>query len=50
MEFIFFNQAGQTLFTRSDMESGHWVQHEMSVNAVFPFDPGKVIQRGPALF
>ena len=46
MEFIFFNQAGQTLFTRSDMESGHWVQHEMSVNAVFPFDPGKVIQRG----
>lgn len=46
MEFIFFNQAGQTLFTRSDMESGHWVQHEMSVTAVFPFDPGKVIQRG----
>ena len=46
MEFIFFNQAGQTMFTRSDMESGHWVQHEMSVNAVFPFDPGKVIQRG----
>lgn len=46
MEFIFFNQAGQTLFTRSDMESGHWVQHEMSVNAVFPFDPEKVIQRG----
>ena len=46
MEFIFFNQAGQTLFTRSDMESGHWVQHELSVNAVFPFDPEKVIQRG----
>lgn len=46
MEFIFFNQAGQTLFTRSDMESGHWVQHELSVNAVFPFDQGKVIQRG----
>ncbi len=46
MEFIFFNQAGQTLFTRSDMESGHWVQHELSVSAVFPFDPGKVIQRG----
>ena len=46
MEFIFFNQAGQTLFTRSDMESGRWVQHELSVNAVFPFDPEKVIQRG----
>lgn len=46
MEFIFFDQVGRTLFTRSDMESGHWVQHEMSVNAVFPFDQGKVIQRG----
>ena len=46
MEFVFFNQAGQTLFTRTDMESGHWVQQEMSVNALFPFDPGKVIQRG----
>lgn len=46
MEFVFFNQAGRTLFTRTDMESGHWVQQEMSVNALFPFDPGKVIQRG----
>lgn len=46
MEFVFFDQAGRTLFTRTDMESGHWVQQEMSVNALFPFDPGKVIQRG----
>ena len=46
MECIFLNAAGQTLFTRTDMESGHWVQQEMSVNADFPFDPGKVIEIG----
>ena len=40
------NAAGATLFTRSDMETGHWVQEEMTVNAVFPYDPAKVIQRG----
>ena len=40
------NAAGATLFTRSDMEEGHWVQEEMTVNAVFPYDPAKVIQRG----
>ena len=46
MECIFLNAAGQTLFTRTDMESGHWVQQEKSVNADFPFVPGKVIQIG----
>lgn len=46
MECIFLNAAGTTLFTRTDMESGHWVQQEMSVNADFPFVPGKVIERG----
>lgn len=46
MEYIFLNAAGQTLFTRTDIESGHWVQQEMSVNADFPFVPGKVIQIG----
>lgn len=46
IEVIFLNAAGSTLFTRSDMESGHWVQEEMSVNADFPYDPEKVIQRG----
>jgi phage minor structural protein len=46
MEFIFLDPAGQTLFTRTDMESGHWVQQEMSVNADFPYDPAKVIERG----
>ena len=46
MECIFLNAAGTTLFTRTDIESGHWVQQEMSVNADFPFVPGKVIERG----
>ena len=46
MEFIFLNAAGTTLFTRTDMESGHWIQQEMSVNADFPFVPGKVITQG----
>lgn len=46
MECIILNAAGQTLFTRTDMESGHWVQQEMSVNADFPFDPWKVIEIG----
>lgn len=46
MEFIFLNAAGTTLFTRTDIESGHWVQQEYSVNADFPFVPGKVIERG----
>lgn len=46
MECIFLNAAGQTLFTRTDIESGHWVQQEMAVNADFPFVPGKVIEIG----
>ena len=46
MEVIFLKAAGTTLFTRSDMETGHWVQEEMSVTADFPYDPGKVIERG----
>ena len=46
MEFIFLSAAGATLFTRSDIEQGHWVQEELSVNATFPYDPAKPIQRG----
>lgn len=46
MEIIFLNASGQTLFTRLDMESGHWVQEEMSVNADFPLIPGKLIETG----
>lgn len=43
---IFLNAAGTTLFERNDIEDGHWVQEEMSVNATFPYDPEKVIERG----
>lgn len=46
MEYIFLNASGQTLFVRSDIEQGRFVRHELTVTAVFPFDPGKVIQRG----
>lgn len=46
IEIIFLNAAGSTLFSRADMESGHWVQEEMSVTATFPYDPEKVIERG----
>ena len=46
MEVLFLNAAGVVLFSRSDMESGHWVQEEMTVNADFPFVPDKVIERG----
>lgn len=46
MDYIFLNASGQTLFIRSDIEQGRIVRHEMTINAVFPFDPGKVIERG----
>lgn len=46
MDFIFLNAAGQTLFSRNDMEAGHWVQEQMNVTADFPFDPAKKIERG----
>lgn len=46
MEVIFINAAGQTLFVRDDMESGHWLQQEYNITADFPFDPSKLIQNG----
>ena len=45
-EIKFFDGAGNGLFVRSDIEDGHWVQEEMSVNATFPYDAEKVIQSG----
>lgn len=45
-ECLFFTPAGVPLFTRADMEEGHWVQQEMNVTATFPFDMDKVIVRG----
>lgn len=46
MNCIFLDQTGKTLFTRNDMESGHWVQQEMNLSASFPFDPAKRIEIG----
>ena len=45
-ECLFFTPGGTPLFARSDMEEGHWVQQEMSVNATFPFVSDKLISRG----
>lgn len=46
METIFLNAAGTVQFVRDDMESGTWTQEEYTVNATFPYDSAKVIQRG----
>ena len=49
MEILFFNTSGTILFSRDDLEEGHWVQEEMSVTATFPFVAGKVITHGMRL-
>ena len=46
MNFLFFNAANQPLFSRDDAESAEHPHEEMSLNALFPYDPGKVIERG----
>ena len=46
MECIFLNTAGQTLFVRDDMESGHWLEQEYNVTADFPFNNAKLIEIG----
>lgn len=46
MQTTFLNAAGTVLFVREDMEQGNWTQEEYTVNATFPYDAGKVIQRG----
>lgn len=46
MQFTFLTAAGVVLFVRDDMEQGNWTQEEYTVNATFPYDAGKVIQRG----
>jgi len=46
MEFVFLNPAGTVLFSRSDAEDAHWLPHEYSMSAMFPFDPAKKIERG----
>lgn len=46
MEIKVLNPAGVVLFVRNDMEQGNWTQEEYTVNATFPFVPGKVLERG----
>lgn len=46
MEFLFFRADDTTLFTRADAESGNWAVQEMRLTALFPYDPGRVIERG----
>ena len=46
MEFVFFDASGARLFARNDAESATHVHEEMSLQALFPYDTGKVIQRG----
>lgn len=46
MEFLFFDSTDARLFARSDAESATWTVEEMSLQALFPYVPGKIIQRG----
>lgn len=46
MEFIFFSAADAVLFSRGDAESATWTVEEMSLQALFPYDAARVIQRG----
>nr|MBQ1578121.1 hypothetical protein [Oscillospiraceae bacterium] len=46
MNFIFFDASDHVLFSREDAESASWTQEEMSLQALFPYDAAKVIQRG----
>ena len=46
MDLRFFNAAGASLFVRNDIENGTWTEQDGSLQATFPYDPGKVIDRG----
>lgn len=46
MDFLFFNAANQPLFTRNDAEQAEWTVEQFSFFGLFPFDAGKVIERG----
>lgn len=49
MEIIILNAAGAVQFVRSDMEQGNWTEEEYTVNATFPYDPAKTLERGQRL-
>ena len=46
MQFTFMDNSGKTLFVRWDAMTAQWTQEEMSLQADFPYDPGKVIKQG----
>ena len=46
MTFLFFSAANTPLFSRDDAESAEHTHEEMSLNALFPYHPDKVIERG----
>lgn len=46
MTFLFFDQADAPLFARDDAETASWTVQELSLQATFPYDPNKVLQRG----
>lgn len=46
MTFYFFDAADRVLFARDDAEQAEHNHQEMSFYALFPYDPGKVIQAG----
>lgn len=45
-QFIFFNNADEILFTRTDAESANWQVDELNLTCLFPYVPDKNIQRG----
>ena len=50
MQFTFINMAGAVLFLRDDAERAEWTQEEMTLNAEFPYVPGKVISTGQRVY
>ena len=50
MQYTFLNAAGTVLFVRDNIESGEWITEEYTVNMVFPFASGKVIERGQRVY
>lgn len=46
MRFLFFDAAGAVLFERSDPETASVTHEEMTLEALFPYDAGKVVHRG----
>ena len=45
MQFTFLKN-NEVAFIRDDAEQANWTQEEMTVNMTFPYNPGKVIERG----